>query len=343
MSEEILTTVKSNLAFAGTGWIGYNRMKSLLDEGLCNPVAVHDTDLKSARKAADLAPGTRVIRNFEELLEMRPDGIVIATPSAMHAAQCIKALQYGIPVFCQKPLARNAGETAEVITAAYVANRHLGVDMSYRHTDGMRKIFDVYRHQLGHIFSVDLVFNNAYGPDKQWFYNPKLSGGGCLPDLGIHLIDLALWILDFPGIAHISSSLFSKGRLIEPGREVAEDYVSAQLTTTSGTLIRIVCSWNLHAGDDAEIKASFHGTSASALFRNVKGSFFNFEALLAKGTRQEIISSPPDDWGGQALAAWTREIQESNLFRKSTFMYYRTAEVIDRIYKKNVVKKHTWE
>jgi predicted dehydrogenase len=49
------------------------------------------------------------------------------------------------------------------------------------------------------VFAVDLVFHNAYGPDKPWFYDPELSGGGCVMDLGVHLVDLALWSLDFPG------------------------------------------------------------------------------------------------------------------------------------------------
>lgn len=343
MTEEVITGTKTDLAFIGTGWIGYNRMKSLVDEGLCNPVAVYDTDVKNARKAADLVAETKVIKDFDELLSMKPQGIVIATPSAMHAEQSIAALHHGIPVFCQKPLARSAEETANVITAAYVTNRHLGVDMSYRFTDGIEKIYTKYRHDLGHIFSVDLVFNNAFGPDKQWFFNQKLSGGGCLLDLGIHLIDLALWILDFPAIEHVTSSLFSKGKPVAAGKDITEDYVTAQLTTSEGTSIRLVCSWNLNAGQDAEIKASFHGTSSSALFYNVNGSFYDFETAIAKGTNRKIVSTPPDDWGGRALINWTRELQESNKFRKSSFLYYNTAEVVDRIYRRNIVKKHTWE
>jgi predicted dehydrogenase len=331
MQGEVLTGVKTELAFVGTGWIGLNRMKSLLDAGFSKTVAVYDTDPKNARKAADVAPGATVFMDFNDLLESRPEGIVIATPSAMHAEQSIKALQRGIPVFCQKPLARNSEETKTVISAAYVANRHLGVDMSYRYTDGMQKIYGKYRNDLGRIFAVDLVFNNAYGPDKQWFYNKKLSGGGCLLDLGVHMVDLALWVLDFPEISSVSSAVFMKGKLMDTEKDYIEDYATAQLITSDDILIRLVCSWTLHAGQDADIRASFHGTRGSALFYNVDGSFYDFETLIARGTKREVISTPPDDWGGKAVVNWVRELQESNLFRESTFLYYNTAETIDRI------------
>jgi predicted dehydrogenase len=343
MQEEVITGVKTELAFVGTGWIGLNRLKALTDEGLCKTVAIYDTDHKNARKAAEIAPGAKILKDFDELLETRPDGIVIATPSAMHAEQCIKALHRGIPVFCQKPLARNAEETRTVISAAYVANRHLGVDMSYRYTDGMQQIYNLHRDSLGRIFAVDLVFNNAYGPDKQWFYNKKLSGGGCLLDLGVHMVDLALWVLGFPEITSVSSAVYMKGKLMDTEKDFTEDYVTAQVLTSDDVLIRLVCSWTLNAGQEADIRASFYGTKGSALFYNIDGSFYDFETAIARGTKREIVSTPPDDWGGRALVSWTRELQESKLFRKSSFLYYNTAETIDRIYRRDITSKPAWE
>jgi predicted dehydrogenase len=76
----------------------------------------------------------------------------------------------------------------------------------------MRRIRETLRSgELGRVFAVDLVFHNAYGPDKAWFYDPELSGGGCVMDLGVHLVDLALWSLDFPGVTNVTSTLMAKG------------------------------------------------------------------------------------------------------------------------------------
>lgn len=335
MSDEVINKVKSNIAFIGTGWIGLNRMKSLLGTNMATAVAVLDPDQMNANAAIQAAPGAVIARSFDELLSMKPEGVVISTPSAMHASQCIAALGYGMAVFCQKPLARTAEETRQVISAAHRADKLLGVDLSYRFTDGIQKIYE-HKDDLGKIFAIDLVFNNAYGPDKSWFFNRKLSGGGCLIDLGVHLIDLGLWMLDFPAVLKVDSTLFSKGKILKhDDMESVEDYVSAQMETETGVVIRLVCSWNLPAGQDAEIRASFYGTKASALFYNVNGSFYDFEAALCHGTSRKLISVPPDDWGGRAIRNWAHLLQESSHFRNSAFEFYESAGIIDRIYKRN--------
>jgi len=103
-----------------------------------------------------------------------------ATPSALHAPQTCQALEAGTAVFCQKPLARTADETRQVIRAARRADRILGVDLSYRFVDGVPQMRELVRSgELGTVFAADLVFHNAYGPDKPWFYDVRQSGGGC--------------------------------------------------------------------------------------------------------------------------------------------------------------------
>src|SRR5205823_9344721 len=116
----------------------------------------------------------------------RLDGIVIATPSALHASQCLAALERGFAVFCQKPLGRNERETRAVVEAARRADRLLGVDFSYRTLGGAEAIRELIRSgSLGRIYAIDAVFHNAYGPDKAWFRDREQSGGGCVMDLGI--------------------------------------------------------------------------------------------------------------------------------------------------------------
>src|SRR3546814_3862625 len=92
----------------------------------------------------------------------------------------------------------------------------------------MRALRDHVRAgQLGQVHAVDLIFHNAYGPDKPWFHDPLLSGGGCMMDLGVHLIDLALWVLDFPEVERIDAALFAKGHPLEDrGRQRSEEHTS---------------------------------------------------------------------------------------------------------------------
>ena len=140
------------------------------------------------------------------------DGVVIATPNALHAPQTLAALERGLAVFCQKPLALDAREARAMVKAAREADRLLGVDYSYRFTDGAQELRRVVQAgELGKIFSLDLVFHNAYGPDKPWCFDPRLAGGGSLMDLGVHLIDLAFWLLDDPTIRRVRGGAFRRG------------------------------------------------------------------------------------------------------------------------------------
>jgi len=222
------------------------------------------------------------------------------------------------------------------VDAAFKNNKLLGVDFSYRFTEGMQKIYHlVHAESLGKIYAVNLVFHNAYGPDKPWFYDSRLSGGGCVIDLGSHLIDLALWMLNFPEVTHVSSSLFSGGKAIFRPEEEIEDFALATLETESGTAIQLACSWNLQAGQDAIIEATFYGTMGGASFRNVNGSFFDFEAFrFFSKTKKEILSSPPEDWGGKAAIHWAGQLAKGKGFDNDAFQFVKVAEVIDRIYKR---------
>lgn len=310
-------------------------MEAMLATGTAEAVAIYDPDPDGAAEAADSAPGAWIVGSFEELLAMRPDGVVIATPSALHAEQCIYALDSGASVFCQKPLGRNAMEVAAVVDTARLGDRLLGVDLSYRHTAAMREIREQVRAgTLGKIFAADLVFHNAYGPQSAWFWNPAQSGGGCLIDLGVHLVDLALWLLDFPAMEQARGRQFRDGRV--PRADEVEDYAAGSFDLVDGTNVRIACSWNLSCGTDAIIRATFHGTEGSAEMRNEKPSFLNFTADLFKGRERQRLAAPPDEWGGRAAAEWVEKLAAGERFAGSTEGLLETARVLDRIYGRDI-------
>ena len=319
------------LGFLGTGWIGRNRMEAMLATGKCIAAAICDPNPQMAADAKALAPLALEVDSLEAMLALDLDGVVIATPSALHAEQCIRALDAGSAVFCQKPLGRSAAEVRAVLEAARAADRLLGVDLSYRHTAAMQAIRDRVRSgDLGQPFAADLVFHNAYGPQSGWFWDSALSGGGCLIDLGVHLVDLLLWMFDFPEVLDARATLLRDGH--PPAPDEVEDYAIGELTLANGVHARIACSWNLDAGADAVIGADFYGTEAGAVMRNENGSFFDFSADLLKGRDRERLASPPDDWGGRAAAEWVRKLASGERFTGSTDGLLETARVLDRLY-----------
>jgi predicted dehydrogenase len=321
------------VGFLGTGRIGLIRMQSLLEQGLVEPAVISDPVPEMLGAAARLAPQAALAKSLEELLEFDLDGVVIATPSALHATQTIQALECGVAVFCQKPLGRTHAEVAAVVDAAQAADRALGVDLSYRCTGGMQHIRSLVRSgELGEVFAADLVFHNAYGPDKPWFFDKALSGGGCVMDLGVHLVDLALWTLDFPEVTTVTSHLFSGGRPIARDGDTVEDFATATLGLATGTVVRISCSWHLHAGRDAVIGADFYGTKGGASLANVAGSFLDFAAYRHAGTATSTLADPPDAWPGRAVAEWVSRLSEGGRYDPSARQFAVVADVLDRIY-----------
>lgn len=310
---------RPRLGFAGLGWIGRNRLEAIAATGAAEIAAVADP------RGCDL--DVPCLDSFEELLTYELDGLVIATPSALHAEQAIAALERGLAVFCQKPLGRDAGETRAIVEAARVANRLLGVDLSYRCTDAARRLREEVRSgSLGRIYSVELVFHNAYGPDKPWFYDRKLSGGGCLIDLGVHLADLALWALDYP------PTRVASARLLSPRGLDVEEVAFAELEI-GGASVRLACSWGLPAGVDCLIEASFYGTEGGVSLRNVDGSFYDIRADRLRGTQRETLASSTEEWGGRAAQDWSQRLARGERFDPEAERLVTVAQLLDAIYR----------
>jgi predicted dehydrogenase len=322
-------TVK--LGILGVGWIGRNRMQAMLNTGKVEAIAICDPGPEPVSEAHVLAPEAEAVDSLEHMLALKPDAVVIATPSALHADQAITVLRSGAAVFCQKPLGRSAGEVEAVLDAARSADRLLGVDLSYRRTAAMQAIRGLIRAgALGKPFAADLTFHNAYGPGNAWFYDPRLSGGGCLIDLGVHLVDLALWLFDFPEVIE------ARGRPLKNGRpanaDECEDFFTGELELANGVQVRLACSWNLSAGQDADIRASFYGTDGGAEMRNDNGSFFDFVADRFTGRERERLTNFPDDWGGRAAADWVEKLASGARFEGTTTGLLETARTLDRLY-----------
>lgn len=332
-AKTLLKTTK--LGFLGLGWIGKHRLEAIRGSGLaeitslCDPFVDNierfckDNDLKS-------------INNYETLLDQDElQGIVIATPNAMHKAQILNALSKNKGVFCQKPLATTTQDTLEILQSAKENDCLLMTDLSYRHTHSLRKIKALIDSgDLGEVYAANFTFHNASGPDKSWYYDPALSGGGCMMDLGVHLIDSLYWLFPEVKIAQLSSNLFVRGQqLCDPDNQV-EDFAMANITFANGLTTQLNCSWNLSIGKEAIIEMNFYGTKGGATFRNVNGSIYDFKSEHYKGTRRQVLSLPPDDWGGKDAAQWATLLANKNEYLHETDNYLKTAQMLDRIYKR---------
>jgi predicted dehydrogenase len=333
LTKRRIPSTTPRLGFLGVGWIGRHRMEAIAGAGAGEIVGVCDPSAEMRSAALTTAPGAREADGLEALLDLGLDGIVIATPSALHAEQAITALERGVAVFCQKPLGRTAAETRAVVEAARAADRLLGLDLSYRFTAAMEAVREtIAAGAIGEVFAADLVFHNAYGPDKPWFYDPSLAGGGCVMDLGIHLVDLGLWTLGFPRVVEVQSRLFTGGRALPPDGSVVEDFATARLDLETGASLQLACSWKLAAGADAVISATFYGSGGAVQMHNVNGSFYDFTAERFDGTARHRLVNPPDEWGGRAAVEWATRLANGARHDPGTERLVEVSAVLDRIY-----------
>ncbi|ASQ44765.1 Gfo/Idh/MocA family protein [Legionella clemsonensis] len=324
-----------SLGFIGVGWIGRSRMEALINQGNIKAVVIAEPCMQNASNALKMAAGARLVKSPEDVYKNEAlDGIVIATPSALHASQSLEALKAGKAVFCQKPLGRTSEEVEQIINASKEADKLLFVDLSYRYTKAFQAIYDtIIRGEIGRIHAVNLVFHNAYGPDKAWFYDIKQSGGGCVIDLGVHLLDMALYCLGFPEVINLQSHLYSRGIKLKPNEEKVEDFAKIFMSTADETTLSLECSWNASAGQDAVIEVVFYGSEGGVALKNINGSFYDFKAEKYKGTHTQILVLPPDDWSGRTGLAWAEKIAAGQGYDQVIANeYLKTARIIDRIY-----------
>ncbi|RPI16717.1 MAG: gfo/Idh/MocA family oxidoreductase [Ignavibacteriae bacterium] len=330
--------IRPNLGFLGVGEFGRNRLEALQKSKIANILFISDPSDDCLSKAKKIIPEATLSYSSDSVYSFPGiDGVVIATPSALHAQQAIAAFEKDYAVFCHKPVGRTADEVISVVDASCKANKLLGVDFSLRYSKAFQKVLDVLKaDEIGDVYSVDLVFYNAYGPEKPWFYDVILSGGGCVVHLGMHLIDLALYALDFPYAKNVTSRLYSFGRLLKPNEGI-EDYAAVSIDLINDVSVNLSCSWNSSIGQDAVIEATFTGTTGRVSMKNVNGSFYDFSTVLYNGTHKEIIFSDYDDWSGMAVVDWAKRISCGEGFDSGANEFIITAEVIDRIYGREAI------
>lgn len=324
---------KLQMGFIGVGWIGQNRLDALLRSGIADAKIIADIADENLLKASLLAPYAVLKKSIDCDEYSMLDGIVIATPSGQHFSQVMNALENNVHVFCQKPLARTKREVECILDKAKEKNKNIWIDLSYRYTKAIQKIKErIDNSEIGEVFAINTVFHNSYGPDKQWFYDPLLSGGGCVMDLGIHMIDLSLWVSGFPSVDRVTSNLYSNGKKKHGRAGNVEDFATVLISCSNGLSINVACSWKLSTGNDAIIEFTIYGSKGCLSMKNVNGSFYDFHAYQMNGRTGVCIQSEPDDWGGRAIFDWAERVSKSGSYEKCSGELLNVAEVIDSIY-----------
>ena len=231
-------------------------------------VALADLD---AERLATVAEDLGVEQTYADaeamLAEEKLDIVSVATPNRYHKPLAIAALESGAHVLCEKPMAMNAAEADEMLAAAAKADRRIMINFSFRFTPQSWQLKkEVESGVLGDVYFARTQWLRRRGLPGfgGWFGQKALSGGGPLIDLGVHRLDLALWLMDYPepewvlGTTHnpIGSRLAKEqGKAFD-----VEDFAAAFVRFTNGAGLELTASWASNIRDQEMMETRLLGT-----------------------------------------------------------------------------------
>jgi predicted dehydrogenase len=196
--------VMLRLAFAGTGYIAKIHALAALSLPNVELAAVVNHRAESMREFGETYGISRRYRAIEDLIrDGEVDAISINTPNHLHAPQTIAALEAGIHVMVEKPMALNAGEAEQMLAASEKAREKYGTLLMVAHCWRFDAEVLWIKQQIDCGQLGEIVRTKGYGAHTNWgpagwFTQPNLAGGGALVDMGIHAVDTARFLLGDP-------------------------------------------------------------------------------------------------------------------------------------------------
>ena len=221
--------------------------------------ALCDNDGAKARALADRFGVPDVFTDFEELLDSDlVDAVVIATPNHLHEPHVLSALRKKLHVLCERPLSLSGRGVERCLAAAQKADRRLVVGHNHRFRSDVQALDQFLRNaELGEITAIRAGALQRRASAPGWRNNRPEAGGGAFQELGLPLLDLALWMADDPAPVRVSSAM-RRPR----GAGAVEESLQLFLECERGVVVDLSVSW-AYAGDEDRWWFEVHGTRGS--------------------------------------------------------------------------------
>lgn len=286
----------------GLGSIGQTHIATWSSLGYV-PVALADP-VEAARVAAEGKGDWQIYASGEDLIHSAAVDIVsICTPPAFHKDLAIAALAAGKTVLCEKPMASTVDDAEAMVAAAEASAGQLHVGFCHRFEPAMIAIKKLIEDgDLG----VPITLRNRFAgvmtsPEKTWFSNRAISGGGSLADSTIHSIDIFRFLLgDAVKVRSLHSTQTSEQG---PALDV-EDSGVIILQNAAGAIGVLESSWRTPPG---EWSVAVYGTAGQASFDYGTGEGW---VINATGERSPLAFEPGDRFAAEfanVIASWRGE------------------------------------
>lgn len=272
---------KTRVLISGLGGIAQiahlpilSKMENVEITGVC------DIDKPKAKSIAQKYNVKNYFLKIDDMLaNCEADCLMVTSPTNLHKEQAIKGFEKGLNVLVEKPLAKNYNEASAINDAAKAAKKILMVGMNNRfRPDIMMQESFISAKELGEIFYIKTGFLKKRSTVETWSVKKDEAGGGVFMDLGIVMLDIALWLLKFPKVKSVSAVNY-----YHTFKDV-EDSAFVMLRLENDATVSIEASWTLHREDDL-FYCNVYGKEGSSqinplkIYKRMHGTLVNVTPL----------------------------------------------------------------
>jgi len=304
---------KTRIGIIGAGNIGgvhIQEFSKLADQ--CEIVAITDAYLPMAEARAQASGIPHVAASPEELIRRADvDAVIVGVPNQFHAPYAIQALEAGKHVLLEKPMALNAEAAKQIYRASRQSDKVLMVSHQMRFESVPMQIKEqVERGELGRIYTAKTGWFRRKGIPGwgTWFTRMDQAGGGPLIDIGVHMLDLALYLMGNPKPVSVYGATYAEfgpkrkgigtwGKPDWNGVFDVEDLATALIKMEDGSTLSLEVSWAVHMDTDNTPFIHLMGSEGGASYRGSRGKLL-FEKF-DRAQETELIK-PEDDEGERA-------------------------------------------
>lgn len=255
-------------------------------------VAVSEVNKSRLNIVADKFGISERFQDYRKMLEqVEFDAAFICTPTSTHKQIAIDCLQAQRHVFIEKPIARKYDEAKEINDIAKKSKWKAMVGMNQRFRPDamlMKSIFT--SNEFGELFYINGSWSRKQSSREKWILKKNEAGGGVLLDLGVVLLDFALWLLDYPVITSVSAQHFSHNT-----KEV-EDSAVTFIRCKNSAIINLEVSWTNYS-EKEKLDVSAYGTGGNVFlnpfraYKKVEDEYIDYTLSQVKANKDMIRRS----------------------------------------------------
>jgi predicted dehydrogenase len=267
----------------GLGFAGEQHLKNFARMPGVEPAGLAGLEEGRLRELGERYGVGSLYRSWEELLARDDlDVVSIGAPNHLHAPIAVAALEGGRHVLCEKPLARTGAEAETIVRAAREADRVVHVAFTQRERGDVQALKrHVEEGELGRIYHArsSWMRRNGIPGMGSWFTDKELAGGGPLIDLGVHMIDMALFLMDEPEVQSVSCATYAElgprgrgGRILpeDSSKTIVgdayevEDLATAFIRLAGGATLNLDVGWAAYRESSDDFGITLYGTDGGA-------------------------------------------------------------------------------